>query len=135
MCPGDSGANGPAKRDEKRKKSRQPRAVADLLDGVLEASGLELAAPSAAVGENWEAIVGSEVARHSRPVGIKAGVLHADVDSSVWCQQLQLRSPEILAALKQKIGAGAPTEVRFRVGYSRPPDESDREPGSDESST
>ena len=116
MCPGDSGANGPVKRDEKRKKSRQPRAVADLLDGVLEASGLELAAPSAAVGENWEAIVGSEVARHSRPVGIKAGVLHADVDSSVWCQQLKLQSPKLLEALRQALGEEAPRDLRFRVG-------------------
>lgn len=106
---------------ESRHASRQPQAVADVLGNVLAQAQLDLAAPSAAVGDNWASIVGNEVAEHCKPVGIKAGVLHADVDSSVWCQQLQLRSPEILHALKRFLGASAPTGLRFRVGYSRPP--------------
>jgi len=76
---------------------------------------------AAEAGESWLVAVGSEVARHCRPVGVKAGVLHVEVDSSVWCQQLQLRSPEILASLRGVMEEGkAPTELRFRVGYTRP---------------
>lgn len=105
----------------------QPKAMSDLLGSVLAENNIDLAAPSAAIGDNWEALVGAEVAAHCRPVGIKAGVLHSDVDSSVWCQQLQMRSPEILAALKKFLGKSAPTDLRFRVGnigYSeRPTDE------------
>ncbi|MBW1884661.1 MAG: DUF721 domain-containing protein [Deltaproteobacteria bacterium] len=97
--------------------SREPKTIADALGGVLAAIELDLAAPIAAIGDNWTAIVGREVAAHCRPVGVKAGVLHADVDSSVWCQQLQLRSPQILAALKDFLGSSAPTDLRFRVGY------------------
>ena len=78
------------------------------------------ATPIAAIGDNWTAIVGSEVAAHCRPVGVKGRVLHADVDSSVWCQQLQMRSPQILGALKKFLGEAAPTDLRLRVGYSRP---------------
>ena len=115
MVPGDRDSRGPSK------GGGQPRALGDVLESVLADTQLDLAAPSAAVGDNWEAIVGSEVAQHCKPVGIKAGVLHADVDSSVWCQQLQLRSPEILHALKKFLGPSAPTGLRFRVGYSRPP--------------
>ncbi len=100
------------------KPAGAPRSVADALSEVLAAHDLDLAAPSAVIGERWESIVGSEIALHCRPVGIKAGVLHADVDSSVWCQQLQLRTPEILAALRENIGARAPTDLRFRVGYA-----------------
>ncbi|MCH7599276.1 MAG: DUF721 domain-containing protein [Myxococcales bacterium] len=111
--------------DKEARRKREPQAVADVLGGVLAAMQLDLAAPVAAIGENWEAIVGREVAEHCRPVGIKAGVLHADVDSSVWCQQLHLRSPEILSALKDFLGSTAPTALRFRVGNSwraSPPD-------------
>ncbi|MCH7867603.1 MAG: DUF721 domain-containing protein [Myxococcales bacterium] len=104
--------------DKEARRKREPQAVADVLGGVLAAMQLDLAAPVAAIGENWEAIVGREVAEHCRPVGIKAGVLHADVDSSVWCQQLHLRSPEILSALKDFLGSTAPTALRFRVGNS-----------------
>ena len=106
-------------RDGKAQKQREPQAVADVLGGVLAAMNLDLAVPAAAIGDNWEAIVGREIAEHCRPVGIKAGTLHADVDSSVWCQQLQLRSPQILLALKDFLGSAAPTDLRFRVGYSR----------------
>lgn len=116
----------PSKTGESR-KTREPKALADVLSGVLASMDLDLAAPAAAIGDNWEAIVGREVAEHCRPIGVKAGVLHADVDSSVWCQQLHLRSPEILSALKEFLGSAAPTNLRFRVGYSPPqaPDSGD----------
>ena len=96
--------------------TRAPQAIGEVLGGVLAAIELDLAAPAAAIGDNWEAIVGREVAAHCRPIGVKAGVLHANVDSSVWCQQLHLRSPEILAALKNFLGTAAPMDLRFRVG-------------------
>ena len=118
MCPRDDDAQAP--RESRSGKSRAPKTVADAMGGVLAAIDLDLAAPSGAIGDNWTAIVGPEIAEHCQPVGVKAGVLHADVDSSVWCQQLQLRSPEILAALKEFLGSAAPTDLRLRVGYSRP---------------
>ncbi len=119
MCPRDE--DRPDTTPPRPRQARDPQAVGDLLGGVLATIDLDQAAASAAVGDNWEAIVGREVAEHCRPVGMKAGVLHARVDSSVWCQQLQLRSPEILAALRKFLGAGAPADLRFRVGYNQPP--------------
>lgn len=95
--------------------------MADALGDVMKSAALDLAEPIAAVGERWEALVGEEVAAHCRPVGMKGSVLFADVDSSVWCQQLQMRSPEILAALKRGLGAAAPTDLRLRVGYAGAP--------------
>jgi predicted nucleic acid-binding Zn ribbon protein len=43
-------------------------------------------------------------------------VLEVRVDSSVWGQQLQVRSAEIVAALRELLGEAAPTELRFRLG-------------------
>ena len=63
-----------------------------------------------------EEAVGADVARHSRPVGIRADVLEVEVDSSVWCQQLQLNRTEILSALASVLGDDAPADLRFRVG-------------------
>ncbi len=111
----------------------------------MASPALERAAPGGAIEAQWESLVGEEIAAHCRPVGMKAGVLFADVDSSVWCQQLQLRTPEILAALRRGLGEAAPTDIRLRVGYARgslgtdasgqtppgPPEDSDmRTPGS-----
>ncbi len=95
--------------------------VGAVLGDALRAMEIDRAQPAAEAAESWLEAVGAEVARHSRPVGVKAGVLHVEVDSSVWCQQLQLQTPEILTALRGQMEEGrAPTELRFRVGYTRP---------------
>jgi predicted nucleic acid-binding Zn ribbon protein len=60
--------------------------------------------------------VGPEIARHARPTLLRGSVLEASVDSSVWCQQIQLRGPEILAALREILGPEAPRDLRLRVG-------------------
>jgi predicted nucleic acid-binding Zn ribbon protein len=42
-------------------------------------------------------------------------VLEVEVDSSVWCQELQLRIPEILAALRDGVGDDAPARLWLRL--------------------
>jgi predicted nucleic acid-binding Zn ribbon protein len=49
-------------------------------------------------------------------VAIRGNVLEVEVDTSVWCQQLQLRTPQILAGLREAVGQDAPSEVWLRVG-------------------
>jgi len=92
--------------------------MGSLLGKVLEDLGMEAASRAHEVNQRWEEAVGSEVAAHCQPVGLRNGVLEARVDSSVWAQQLQLRTPEILEALRGVLGEEAPTALRFRVGYS-----------------
>lgn len=100
----------------RRRGRRAPRRVGDLLGGVLDDLGLEGAASVLRIAERWEAIVGPEVARHCQPTMLRGGVLEATVDTSVWCQQLQLRQRELLAALRRELGAEAPTDLWLRVG-------------------
>ena len=66
--------------------------------------------------DRWEEAVGPEIAAHCRPVSLRDGRLEVSVDSSVWCQQLQLQVPQILGALRQVFGDEAPTQLWFRVG-------------------
>ena len=68
------------------------------------------------IGELWEEAVGPEIASHCRPVAIRGEVLEAEVDSSVWCQQLQMERPQLLKALREALGDDAPTDLRLRVG-------------------
>jgi len=98
------------------RRRSQPRKVGSVVSKVLDDLGLDAAAAAFQLGERWEEAVGSEIARHCRPVAVRGRVLEARVDSSVWAQQLQLRVPEILAALRDVLGEEAPTDVRFRVG-------------------
>jgi predicted nucleic acid-binding Zn ribbon protein len=100
----------------KPRAPRDPQRAGDLIGTVLSDLGLEAAAGVLRIAERWEAIVGPEVARHCQPMALRGRVLEATVDTSVWCQQLQLRSREILAALRRELGAEAPTELWLRVG-------------------
>jgi predicted nucleic acid-binding Zn ribbon protein len=83
---------------------------------VLRDLGLDASARVVRVAERWEEAVGTEVARHCRPTALRGDKLEASVDSSVWCQQLQLRVPEILAELRRLLGDDAPSDLWFRVG-------------------
>ena len=71
------------------------------------------------IGEVWEEAVGKEIASHCRPVAVRGRVLEAEVDSSAWCQQLQMERVQLLAALRDTLGDDAPSDLRLRVGYSR----------------
>jgi predicted nucleic acid-binding Zn ribbon protein len=93
--------------------------VGDLVGQVLGDLGLDGVALAHRIGEQWEEIVGPQVALHCRPKGLRGPVLELEVDSPVWSQQLQLRKTELLAKLAERLGAEAPRELRFQVGYVR----------------
>ena len=99
----------------RRRKSR-PELLGPLVARVLGDIGAGDSARVMRIAECWEEAVGAEIAAHCRPTALRGGVLEVTVDSSVWCQQLQLRSPEILEALRAPLTAEAPSELWFRVG-------------------
>jgi len=95
---------------------REPLQLGGLVAGVLSDLGLGEASAIVRVAQCWEAAVGPEVAAHCRPSALRGSVLEATVDSSVWCQQLQFQSREILAALRRELGDAAPSDLRLFVG-------------------
>ncbi len=100
----------------RRRGSSEPELIGRLVPRVLKDLGFDETLRILRVAERWEEAVGPEIARHCQPVALRHGRLEASVDSSVWCQQLQLRSPEILASLRQVLGDDAPSELWLRVG-------------------
>lgn len=93
-----------------------PEKLGVLVPRVLEDLGLDASLRVLRVVERWEEAVGPEIARHCRPAALRDGTLEVEVDTSVWAQQLQLRVPEILAALARVLGEEAPRALRFRLG-------------------
>ena len=100
----------------KRGRRSQPEALSALVPRVLDDLGLGDSLRVVRVAQRWEEAVGAEVARHCRPALFRGEVLEAEVDSSAWAQQLKLRQPELLAALRRLLGEDAPGDLRFRVG-------------------
>ncbi len=101
---------------KRRGRKSEPVAVGSMVTQVLSELGLAGTASAVALSERWEEIVGSEIAAHCQPIIVRDGVLEASVDSSVWCQQLQLQREEILEALRRALGPDAPKDLWLRVG-------------------
>jgi predicted nucleic acid-binding Zn ribbon protein len=99
----------------RRRRKGELRSVESALAKVLGELGLDGAQRAFEIAECWEAAVGADVARHAKPVAMRGDVLEVAVESSVWAQQLQLRCPEILAALGAELEGEPPTDLRFRV--------------------
>ncbi len=106
----------------RRRRRSQPKAVGTVIGSVMEDLGLDAVARAFRVGESWDDAVGAVVASHAQPLGMRGGVLEVQVDTSVWCQQLQMRRPQLLAALRESLGEDAPGDLHFRVGYTPPND-------------
>ena len=106
----------------KRRKS-DPELLRSLVPQVLEDLGVGGATRVVQVAESWAEAVGPEIAAHCRPVLFKKDTLEVHVDSSVWCQQLQMEREQLLASLRETLGSGAPSDLRFRVGYTRRPED------------
>ena len=99
-----------------RGRRSEPKPLAGAIPGVLSDLGHGGAALALRVLELWPALVGAEPARHSEPTALRGRLLEVRADSSVWCQQLQLRRDEILAGLARELGDQAPRDLRLRVG-------------------
>ena len=104
-----------------RKPRRRSKltAVRSVVPKVLDELGLDEARVAYEIGQRWSEIVGDEAALHSRPMLVRRGVLEAEVDSSVWCQQLQLRRIAVVATMREVLGDQSPRDLRFRVGSLR----------------
>ena len=76
----------------KRIVRRPPEAIGALLPSVLRELGFDEMARVLRIAERWQEALGPELAPHCRPETLRGDVLEASVDSSVWCQQLQLRA-------------------------------------------
>lgn len=92
-----------------------PRPVADSLDRVTAGLGGPAGKTLASVFEDWEALVGTQVAAHSRPLSLTRGVLVIGVDEPGWATQLAYLESDLLARIGTVLGSGEVTRVQVRV--------------------
>jgi predicted nucleic acid-binding Zn ribbon protein len=60
----------------------------------------------------WPALVGPELAAHSRPERYADTVLTVRTDSTAWASQVRLLAPHLVAKLNQQLGDGTVTRVK-----------------------
>lgn len=99
-----------------RRRRGELEPLGSWVDRVLGDLGFDAASPLMRVIGCWQALVGPAAAEHCRPTALRGSVLEATADSSAWCNEIQLRRPAILDALRAELGEDAPTDLWLRVG-------------------
>ncbi len=70
---------------------------------------------SEACFEDWDAMVGDQMAAHVRPVRLRDTTLVVAVNEPGWASQVRWMAPELLERLAAGLGDGVVTDVEVRV--------------------
>ncbi len=94
----------------------EPRPLRDSLAEVSADLGLPEPDGLAALIEQWENLVGVDVAPHCRLTSLRDGVLRVTVDSAPRATQLRYLEGELVERSAAMLGPGFVRELRIRVG-------------------
>jgi hypothetical protein len=89
---------------------------ADLVPAIMKKLNLESHVWEQALIDDWEKIVGPQVAAHTRPGRIQYGILHIYVENSMWLNELSRYSKDsLLNALQERFDAKRIRNVRLQL--------------------
>jgi predicted nucleic acid-binding Zn ribbon protein len=92
---------------------RDPQLFGDVLARLVKARGWERPRAEATVFGAWEKVVGADIAKHSRPVKLDAGVLTVEAESTAWATQLRLLAATLLRNIAAEVGHGVVTKLNI----------------------
>jgi predicted nucleic acid-binding Zn ribbon protein len=103
-------------RYDSRGRAGGPVPMADVLGAVAGRMGLGRTDLITVIFGRWEALVGSSVAAHVKPLRLVAGTLVVSADHPAWATQIRHLAPEILERIATECGGeDAPTRLEIRV--------------------
>jgi predicted nucleic acid-binding Zn ribbon protein len=92
-----------------------PVGVEAGLERVLRSLGAPAPATLGSLFEDWEAMVGDQMAGHVRPVRLRDTTLVVAVDEPGWASQVRWMTPQLLERLATGLGPGVVTDVEVKV--------------------
>jgi len=111
----------PLRPKETAPMDRSPEDLPQLLHKLLRRAEASYRDRSHLVWEVWEAAVGPELARRSRPHSLRAGRLIVAVASAAWMQQLSFLRESIRDNVNRALGQPLVREVRLRMAETEAP--------------
>lgn len=97
-------------------RTHAPSAVGDALQQFLERRGWGERLTGATASQQWERIVGPDLAARCEPVRLAGGTLVVRAESQVWATQLRYMLPHLAAKANEVLGEGQVRDVRLVVG-------------------
>ena len=96
-------------------RKTQPRRIGGAVHRVLAELGHGQETPAMRLVVAWAEVAGEELDEIAEPVDLRGEILEVAVSSPAWAQQLSMRRGEFLEGLRERLGAEAPADLRFRV--------------------
>jgi len=90
--------------------------MTDLIPEALEGLRVRNAFTEEEICAAWSEIVGSVLAPHTRPSGLKRGVLHVLVVQPTIHYSINGMKPTLLKRLQDRFGSTRVQDIRFQVG-------------------
>jgi len=97
-------------------RSDEPRPLRDSLAEVSADLGLPEPDALALLIQEWESLVGPDVAPHCRLTSLREGVLRVTVDTAPRGTQLRYLEGDLVERAASLVGADVVRELRVRVG-------------------
>lgn len=85
------------------------------LGNLLRELGFEVKIDEQSAMAKWAETVGPHLARHSRAIRVRRGVLWIASDSSAWSQEISMRREDLRNRLNRIVGRDVVTEIRLVV--------------------
>lgn len=98
---------------------RDPKGIADVLGVVSEELGWTQPLAQHEIFARWADIVGPDIAEHSAPSALDAGVLTVRCDSTAWATQLGFLRHDLVKQLHTELPAAEVESLRF-IGPDAP---------------
>lgn len=90
--------------------------IQTLINDFSKGSALGLKLSEARLQQEWEALVGQTIAKHSYPESIRYSKLYLVADNSIWLQQLRFLKPALLETIQSLLPDLSLTDVILRIG-------------------
>jgi predicted nucleic acid-binding Zn ribbon protein len=83
---------------------RDPQPLSAMLGKLMKSRGWQQPAAEGRLFGAWAAVVGDDLAAHSKPVMLEDGVLTIEAESTAWATQLRLMASKLLARIASEVG-------------------------------
>jgi len=101
------------KKRKKREPLKNPKAISEILSGVLSGRGFDKKIRQYSIFEAWGEIVGPTISKHSRPAKMQGDTLIVEAKSATWVQELTFMKSMILKKINEISANSGISDIRF----------------------
>jgi predicted nucleic acid-binding Zn ribbon protein len=93
--------------------ARDPQTLGGATRDLAKKQGWSSRVAEGTVFGQWPTVVGSHIADHATPTGLRDGVLNVTAESTAWATQLRMIQHQVLAKIAAEVGDGVVTSLRI----------------------